>query len=143
MKTNGPIKTLLVDDEKRSLETMQWLLEECCPEVKIIGLCDSAFKAMDFLVQYQPDLMILDIAMPVMNGFDLINRLFPLPFPVLFVTAHNGPIVRMLKKTGIPYLLKPVDDEELTRMIKLIAQNRPLITQKQIADLGMAIDQDL
>ncbi len=139
MKTNGTIKTLLVDDEKRSLETMQWLLEECCPEVEIMGLCDSATKALDFILQNQPDLLILDIAMPVVNGFDLVSRLFPVPFPVLFVTAHNGPIVQILKRTGIPYLLKPVDDEELTRMINLIAQNRPLITQKQISDLGLAI----
>ncbi|HMQ90723.1 MAG TPA: response regulator [Flavilitoribacter sp.] len=140
MKSNEQLKTLLVDDEKRSLETMQWLLEECCPDVEIIGMCESALKAIEFINQHQPDLLILDIAMPVMNGFDLITRLFPLPFSVLFVTAHNGPIVRILRKTGIPYLLKPVDDEELSAMIDRICQDRPLITGEQLAALSMGID---
>ena len=140
MKSNEQLKTLLVDDEKRSLETMQWLLEECCPDVEIIGMCESAMKAIEFINQHQPDLLILDIAMPVMNGFDLITRLFPVPFSVLFVIAHNGPIVRILRKTGIPYLLKPVDDEELSAMIDRISQDRPLITGEQLAALSMGID---
>jgi two-component system, LytTR family, response regulator len=133
--TTKKIRTLLVDDETRSLETMQWLLGECCPTVEIVGMCNSSFHALEVIRRTELDLLILDIAMPVMNGFDLLSHIFPIPFPVVFVTAHNGAILRTLRKAGLPYLLKPVDDEELSALIEDITRHKTLVTAEQIRTL--------
>ena len=124
-------KTVLVDDERRSLETMQWLLEECCPEVEITGMYDSPLAALAALRQSPPDLLFLDIAMPGLNGFDLLRQLLPLSFSIIFVTAYNGPTVRALKNTGLPFLLKPVDEVELTGMISRL-HLQPAITDHHL-----------
>lgn len=132
MNPNKTIKTILLDDELHSLETLQWLLGEYCPEIEVVATFSDPFEAIKRLRQAPPDLLFLDIAMPGMNGFDVVYQLFPLPFPVIFVTAHNGPIVKALKKTGILFLLKPVDDLELREIIDRAGCGQETVSREQI-----------
>ncbi|GJM34905.1 MAG: hypothetical protein DHS20C18_39060 [Saprospiraceae bacterium] len=126
------IKTILLDDELRSLETLQWLLGEYCPQVDIVATFSDPFAAIKLLRKSPPDLLLLDISMPGLNGFDLVYQLFPLSFPVIFVTAHNGPILKALKKTGILFLLKPVDDQELRAVIERANERQEIVSPEQI-----------
>lgn len=119
---NMKIKTILVDDELHSLENMRWLLDEYCPEVEIVQTFDSPVAALHQLPLLTFDLLLLDVAMPVLNGFDLLSQLLPASFSVIFITAHNGSVLRAIKQAGLPYLLKPVDDEELRAMIHKVTQ---------------------
>ena len=125
-------KTALVDDEVRSLETLQWLLEEYCPEIEVTGAYSSPFEALQALRRTPPDLLILDIAMPGLNGFDLLHHLMPAPYPVVFITAHTGDVIRILKEARVPYLLKPIDDEELCQLLPRVLEGRKLITEEQM-----------
>lgn len=125
-------KTTLVDDEVRSLETLQWLLEEYCPQVEVIGTFSSPYQALQSLRSAPPDLLILDIAMPGLNGFDLLHHLMPVPYPVVFITAHTGEVIRTLKSARVPYLLKPIDDEELSALVPKVMNARQLITEEQM-----------
>jgi two-component system LytT family response regulator len=108
---------VIIDDERHSLETLQWLVGEYCPSIEIIDTFSDPFIAIKSLRKSPPDLLFVDIAMPGINGFDLVYQLFPHKFPVIFVTAHNGPIIQALKKANILFLLKPVDDKELSDIV--------------------------
>ena len=106
MKT---LRTIIIDDEPRGINTMQKLLELNCPEVEIITTCTSVDEASNKIEQLQPNLLFLDIAMPVKNGFDLLKELKEINFEVIFVTAHNRFMVEAFHLSAIDYLLKPVD----------------------------------
>ena len=125
-------KTALVDDEVRSLETLQWLLEEYCPQVRVAGAYSSPYEALQALRNDPPDLLILDIAMPGLNGFDLLHYLMPVTYPVVFITAHTGEVLRTLKSAKVPYLLKPIDDEELSALLPKVMSAGQLISEEQM-----------
>ena len=79
------IRSILVDDEPRGLSSMEKLLEMNCPEVDIVATCNSVDSAIEKIEQLDPDLIFLDIAMPVKNGFDLLKEIKDPHFEVIFV----------------------------------------------------------
>jgi two-component system LytT family response regulator len=115
------IKTILVDDEPRGLSALKRLLEIYCPDIKIIGECLDTRTAIESIQLLEPELVFLDIAMPDKNGFDLLNELSPMPFEVVFVTAHNEYTVQAFKYSAIDYLLKPVEEDLLVETVRRAA----------------------
>jgi len=107
------LKTILIDDEPRGISSMQKLLQINCPEVNVIGSCTNADEAIGIIKSTDPDLIFLDIAMPVKNGFDLLKELKEFHFEVIFVTAHNHFMIEAFHFSAIDYLLKPVEDNLL------------------------------
>jgi two-component system, LytTR family, response regulator len=113
MTSSLTMRTILVDDEPRGINSMQKLLQINCPEVNVIGSCTNADDAFGMIKSIQPDLIFLDIAMPVKNGFDLLKELKEFRFEVIFVTAHNQFTIEAFHFSAIDYLLKPVEDNLL------------------------------
>lgn len=111
------IKTILVDDEPRGLASLQKLLQINCADVDVIACCTSAEEAKLKIEQLQPELVFLDIAMPVKNGFDLLKEIEDPRFEVIFVTAHNQFMIEAFHFSAIDYLLKPVDDDLLAAAV--------------------------
>jgi two-component system LytT family response regulator len=111
------IRSILVDDEPRGLSSMEKLLEMNCPEVNIVACCNSVDAAIEKIVQLDPDLIFLDIAMPVKNGFDLLKEVKDPRFEVIFVTAYNQFVIEAFHFSAIDYLVKPVDDELLINAV--------------------------
>ncbi len=107
------IRTVLIDDEIDSIRVLQKLLETVCPEVEIVGLADGVENGFKVIRETDPDLVLLDIEMAQGNAFDLLNRLQPVEFKVIFVTAFDNYAIRAFKYSAMDYLLKPVDAEEL------------------------------
>jgi two-component system, LytTR family, response regulator len=112
------LKTVLVDDEPRGLNSMQKLLELNCPDVNVVASCNSVDEAIEQINVLQPDLVFLDIAMPAKNGFDLLRELKEFTFEVIFVTAHNQFMIEAFHVSAVDYLLKPIDDELLVDAVK-------------------------
>ena len=112
------LRTILIDDEPRGLNSMQKLLELNCPDVTIVGTCTNTDDAIERINQLNPDLVFLDIAMPVKNGFDLLRELKEPQFEVIFVTAHNNFMIEAFHFSAIDYLLKPVEDDLLIDAVK-------------------------
>ena len=112
------LRTIIVDDEPRGINTMQKLLELNCPEVEIVATCSSVDEAAIKIEEADPNLVFLDIAMPVKNGFDLLKELKEINFEVIFVTAHNKFMVEAFHFSAIDYLLKPVDEDQLIDAVK-------------------------
>ncbi|HXB34589.1 MAG TPA: LytTR family DNA-binding domain-containing protein [Puia sp.] len=107
------IRTVLIDDETDSNRILQTLLENYCPQVAVIGTADGVETAIEVIRDAQPDLVFMDIEMTQGNAFDLLNRLQPVNFHVIFVTAFDNHAIRAFKYNAIDYLLKPVNIREL------------------------------
>lgn len=113
-----PLRTILVDDEPRGLNSLEKLLQINCPEVTTIATCTNVDDAIQKITVLQPDLVFLDIAMPVKNGFELLKELKGHRFEVIFVTAHNQFMIEAFHFSAIDYLLKPIDDELLIDAVR-------------------------
>lgn len=112
------INAIIVDDEPRNIRILKNLLEEFCPEVMISGEAESSETAISLIRVTQPDLVFLDIEMPFGNAFDLLDKLMPVNFQVIFVTAFDNYALKAFRYYALDYLLKPVDIEELKTAVK-------------------------
>src|SRR4030095_3250944 len=101
------IKAVLVDDEVHCLDTLSILMKEYCPEIEILELCSSAKNALLSIDKLQPELVFLDIAMPVMNGFELLEQFKEIKFSVIFTTSYDQYAIKAIRFSALDYLLKP------------------------------------
>ncbi|MBS1588370.1 MAG: response regulator transcription factor [Bacteroidetes bacterium] len=111
------MQAIVVDDERDSTKLLEIMLKRHCPEVEVEIVFHDSVKACDHLALHQPDVLFLDIEMPIMNGFDLLKKLTPIQFPTIFVTAYNQYALRAFKCAALDYLVKPVDPFELIEAI--------------------------
>ena len=107
------IKAIIVDDEHKSVKTLDLMLKEYCPDVEVIGFAHSAIEGAKEIMSKNPDLVFLDVEMTGGTGFDLLESLPERNFNVIFVTAHNHYALKAIKFHAIDYILKPLDVEEL------------------------------
>jgi len=125
------IKTVLIDDEKNALEMMEWLLKTYCPQVEIAAMCSSAEEGMEAIRRHRPDVVFLDIEMPRMNGFDMLEQFDELFFNVVFCTAYDQFALKAFRYSALNYLLKPVDPDELIATVQRIEKNNSVPTREQ------------
>ncbi len=128
------IKAILIDDETHCLETLSLLLAEFCPDVQILEHCRFAKKGLEAIERLKPDLVFLDIEMPVMNGFELLEQLSTIPFHVIFITSYDQYAIKAIRFSALDYLLKPIDSQELAAAVKRIQQvgYLPMVDQFQM-----------
>jgi two-component system LytT family response regulator len=109
------LKTLIVEDDFDNLAVLKRILSSSFPKISIIGEADSVHKAKDIISNsdIQPDIVFLDIELPDGTAFDLLEKVFPVGFEVIFTTAHNEYLLKALRFSAVDYLLKPIDSEEL------------------------------
>lgn len=116
------LKTVIVDDEPLARKGLEIRLRNF-PELQVIAQCCSGREAVEAVKKYQPDLMFLDIQMPGLNGFQVIQTLqqqqIPLPMTV-FVTAFDHYAVKAFEVHALDYVLKPVDENRLGRAVEKI-----------------------
>jgi two-component system, LytTR family, response regulator len=135
------IRCVLIDDESNSLEMMEWLLKTYCPQVTIEAMCNSAEKGIEAINRCRPDVVFLDIEMPKMNGFDMLEQFDKLFFDVVFCTAYDQFAIKAFKYSALNYLLKPVDPEDLKDTIRRIEEKKSAPTRDQIELLLQNIQQ--
>src|SRR5690348_12110651 len=103
------LRAVIVDDEELGRDRIQSLLE-IQPDVEIVGICSDGASAVETIEREHPDLVFLDVQMPGMDGFDVIEQLDPNHLPaVVFVTAHDGHALRAFEIHALDFLLKPFD----------------------------------
>ncbi len=111
------IKAILVDDERHSVETLAWKLNKFCPDVEVLATFTDSVEASTYLKENPPELLFLDIEMPRLNGFELLEKLGEVPFDVIFTTAYDEFGIRAIKFSALDYLLKPVQKEDLVEAV--------------------------
>jgi two-component system LytT family response regulator len=118
------IKAILIDDEAHCLDTLNMLLTDYCPEVKVMERYSSAKKALEGIEKIKPELVFLDIEMPVMNGFELLEKFESIPFSVIFTTSYDQYAIKAIRFSALDYLLKPIDPVELVAAIHKVQSQK-------------------
>jgi two-component system LytT family response regulator len=124
------IRTVIIDDEPDSIKLMQLNIEKHFPQLEIVGSFTSSAKALQQITMLQPDLLLLDIEMPVINGFDLLEKLMPVEFAVVFVTAYNEFAIKAFRFNALDYLIKPVNIDELKQVIIKVEKHQHFQTDQ-------------
>ena len=124
------LRTILVDDEPDCVNLLKFELQQHCPQIEIVGTFSSSTKALNEIDLLYPDLVFLDIEIPVMNGFELLEKLMPINFNIIFVTAYNQFAIKAFRFSALDYLVKPFDINDLVEAVaKAEKQQQPSTTQ--------------
>ena len=114
-----PYRTLLVDDESLALSRLERLLQPHADQVKIIGQAHNGEEAVAQIDTAKPDLVFLDIHMPGLDGFGVLEQIEHLPW-ILFCTAYDQYALSAFETHAIDYLLKPVSPERLAQSLEKV-----------------------
>jgi two-component system, LytTR family, response regulator len=118
------MRTILIDDEPDNVSVLALQLARHCPQVEVVGQYTDSIDGLRGIETLHPDLVFLDIEMPIMNGFQLLERLGSIRFHLVFVTAYDQYAVRAFRFSALDYLLKPVDTTELVNAVHRAEQVR-------------------
>ena len=111
------IRIAIIDDEIHCVNSLVFHLENIFPELTIVYKSNDPQEALIRLPEVNPDLLFLDVEMPGMTGFELLEQLGDRDFDVIFTTAYSKYAVQAFKAKAVNYLLKPVDEKELKEAI--------------------------
>jgi two-component system LytT family response regulator len=106
------IKAIIIDDEMHCRKTLSILLKEYCPDVQVIEQCDNGETGVESIKKLKPDLVFLDIEMPHMNGFEMLEQCPEISFAVIFTTGYDQYAIRAIRFNALDYLLKPIYPKE-------------------------------
>src|SRR5678810_915780 len=125
------LKAIIVDDEPYCCETIATLLEDN-PEVEIVSICHNAIDALSAIKKYSPDLVFLDVEMPKMNGFEMLEQLPSINFHLIFTTSYDQYALKAIRFSAIDYLLKPIDREELRSAVEKVKDRFQIPVPQQL-----------
>ncbi len=132
------LRTIIIDDEPDSVKLLQLQLAQNCPQIEVIAVYNSSVKASNEIESLQPDLLFLDIEMPVINGFELLEKIWYLNFSVIFITAYNQYALKAFRFNALDYLVKPVDTNDLMEAVtKAEKKIKPTSTQLSLLQRQM------
>jgi len=117
------IKTILIDDERKALAILKNKLERLCPNIDIIAETQNPVEGVALINQLEPQLIFLDIAMPDLNGFDVLKQFSQPNFEIIFATAFNDYAIEAIKHCAIGYLVKPIDNADLVAAVNNASKN--------------------
>ena len=107
------IKSIIIDDEASNRSLLTSLLKKHCPSVELIGTAACAEEGYSLIREEQPDLVFLDIHMPVQGGFEMLRMFDRIPFHLIFVTAFDDYAIKAFEFNAVDYILKPIDYAKL------------------------------
>ena len=113
---------VLIDDEPGALAVMQLLLQKHCIQVNIVGKTSNSAAGADLIRSKKPDIVFLDIEMPQLNGFQLLEQLEDVNFHLIFTTAYDQYAVQAFRYSAVDYLLKPIVPEDLVNAMTRLEQ---------------------
>lgn len=114
------LRALIIDDEIKGIDTLSMLIRMYVPDIRVVAHSTKAAEGIELIENYKPEIVFLDINMPEMNGFELLEKLQWNEFNLVFTTAHQEYGLRALKSNAVDYLLKPIDHSDLIDAIDRI-----------------------
>lgn len=140
------LKAILIDDELSSLQNLKQKLIEFCPDVEVLATAQKPEDAILLIRQYKPDVVFLDIEMPRMNGFRMLDELGEINFDVIFTTAYNHYAVDAIRISAFDYLMKPIAIKDLQQAVERLVKDRDGHTREKLevlkGSLSSAKNQD-
>ena len=116
------IKSIIIDDEADGREALRMALEKYCPEISISGVYATPEEGMQGIRAQSPQLVFLDVQMPNLSGFDILQQLSPIGFEVIFVSAYDQYAIKAIRFSALDYLLKPIDVDDLLQAVKRVKE---------------------
>jgi two-component system LytT family response regulator len=118
------ITAVIIDDEAKGRMALRKKLDAFCPQVEVIGEAADGEQGMVLISSQDPQIVFLDIEMPRMGGFDMLQKLERKHFHLIFTTAYDQYAIKAIKYAAFDYLLKPIDIVELQAAIQKVEQHR-------------------
>lgn len=112
------IRSVIIDDEQHCVRSLLSDLQKHCPSVEVLETCASAKEAILAIKKISPDLIFLDVEMPWMNGFEMLEILGDINFSIIFTTAHDEFAAKAFRISAVDYLLKPIDANDLKEAVQ-------------------------
>ncbi len=128
------IKAIIIDDEKHCIVTLEHLIAQL-DNIDIVAASQDSTQAKNLIEEHQPDIVFLDIEMPEMSGFDVINQFEKLPFKVIFTTAYDQYALKALRLNALDYLLKPISINDIQDALTKYENKELSISKDQIQNL--------
>ena len=116
------IRAIVIDDELESRNTIFNILNNFCDNVSVVGQAENVADGIKIISNEKPDVIFLDIQMPDGSGFDLLEKITPIDFQVIFVTAYDQYALKAIKFSALDYILKPVDPQQLIDAVNKIKE---------------------
>jgi two-component system LytT family response regulator len=126
------ITAIIIDDEAKGRLALREKLLSYCPQIKLLAEAANGQEAILLIQQHKPQLIFLDIEMPRMNGFEMLNELPEKNFHIIFTTAYDQYAIKAIKYAAFDYLLKPIDIEELKAALSKVDAAESNQTKKQV-----------
>lgn len=123
------INAIIIDDEAHCCDTLAILLKRYCPQIEVGGVFHSGADALTYITMITPQIMFLDIEMPHMNGFELLEQLPEINFELIFTTSYDQYAIKAFHLSALDYLLKPIDIAELQKAVQKAVKK--IIQQKE------------
>lgn len=128
-------KAIIIEDEENAAMALKLMLNDSCPNVEVIESCKSVPEGVLAINKHNPDIVFLDIEMPVYSGFDLFQFIPNPEFSVIFTTAYSQYALKAFEVSAVDYILKPVENEALQSAVKKasIKQDKEVMLKKMNA----------
>lgn len=116
------ITSMIIDDEQHCIDALSADLAKYCPNVYVAASCNTAKEGVFAIKKHKPQLIFLDVEMPWMNGFEMLEILDHIDFCIIFTTAYDKFAARAFRISAIDYLLKPIDVNDLKTAVQKAEQ---------------------
>lgn len=126
------LKAILIDDELSSLQNLRQKLDEFCPDLQVVASAQKPEEAMLLIKHHKPDVIFLDIEMPKMSGFRMLDELGDCDFEIIFTTAYNHYAIDAIRISAFDYLMKPIAIKELQVAVERLSKMRFSQTKEKI-----------
>ena len=114
------IRSIIIDDEQHCIRALLNDLQNNCNSIEVLDTCNSAKEGMLSIKKHKPDLIFLDVEMPWMNGFEMLELLGDINSSIIFTTAHDEFAAKAFRISAVDYLLKPVDANDLKTAVQKV-----------------------
>jgi two-component system LytT family response regulator len=126
------ITALVIDDEESAINVVKLLLQKYVPEITTIHTAVGSTHGLQLINEVKPDLVFLDVEMPLMSGFELLEKFPDHSFDVIFITAYDHYAIKAIKFSALDYLLKPIDADELKPAVAKFLSKKNNISNKPL-----------
>ena len=118
------LRAVIVEDEKRSRETLSGLLKIYCKNLTVVGEAENVREGLEVIQKQNPDVVFLDIQMPDGSGFKLLKQIKQISFDVIFTTAYDQFAIKAIRFSALDYLLKPIFPNDLVNAVNKAEKNK-------------------
>ena len=123
MASKKPLKAIIVEDNAFMATVLQDMLKQYANAISVLAIANTGDQALQFIASQKPNVVFLDIELPDMTGFEMLQRLKDIPFQTIFTTSHSHYAIKAFRFNALDYLVKPINESELDEAIKRLLKS--------------------